>query len=59
MKYSDLINIYRNNTPENDDTDNPAVTAVGKILSPRPLENLEELEQLVSLSFRYIGQGNG
>lgn len=49
MKYNELLEIYRNPTIENN--------AVEKILSPKPLKNLQELTEISSSRFRYTGPG--
>jgi len=52
MNYDDLIKTYKSGT-----------AAAGlspihlKILSPRPLERAEELENVISSKFRYTGPG--
>ncbi|MBI9109200.1 MAG: hypothetical protein JEZ04_20815 [Spirochaetales bacterium] len=52
MNYDDLIKTYKNGTVTGE------LTPVHlKILSPRPLERAEELENVISSRFRYTGPG--
>lgn len=53
MNYNDLIKITAGTNLTGADVND----SVRKLLSPRPLENPEELEKIISARFRYTGPG--
>ena len=56
MNYNELLEIYKN--PETENCENSGTDpAVKRIMSPKPLKDLQELTEISSLRFRYTGPG--